>query len=73
MMEHGFFHTSIDLKLPQFAQPVSDNFFSLDEKFENCQKFDLTKIAVQGQSSPETAVRSLVNYIYNGTLDGKIY
>ena len=24
MMEHGFFHTSIDLKLPQFAQPVSD-------------------------------------------------
>lgn len=43
MMEHGFFHTSIDLKLPQFAQP--------------------------GQSSPETAVRSLVNYIYNGTLD----
>merc|ERR1711962_1355911 len=42
-MEHGFFHTSIDLKLPQFAQP--------------------------GQSSPETAVRSLVNYIYTGTLD----
>ena len=38
MMEHGFFHTSIDLKLPQFAQPVSDkNFsqvFSLDEKFK---------------------------------------
>ena len=23
MMEHGFFHTSIDLKLPHFAQPVS--------------------------------------------------
>merc|ERR1711962_1289376 len=42
-MEHGFFHTSIDLKLAQFAQP--------------------------GQSSPETAVRSLVNYIYTGTLD----
>ena len=35
MMEHGFFHTSIDLKLPQFAQPVSDNFFSLDGKFKN--------------------------------------
>ena len=28
MMEHGFFHTSIDLKLPQFAQPVSALFFS---------------------------------------------
>ena len=23
MMEHGFFHTSIDLKLPAFCQPVS--------------------------------------------------
>ena len=28
MMEHGFFHTSIDLKLPQFAQPVSDEKYT---------------------------------------------
>merc|ERR1719153_1064145 len=43
MMEHGFFHTTIDLKLPAFAQPDT--------------------------SSPETAVRSVVNYIYSGKLN----
>ena len=43
MMEHGFFHTSIDLKLPAFVRP--------------------------GTSSPESAVRAVINYIYNGQLN----
>jgi len=43
MMEHGFFHTSIDLKLPPFARA--------------------------GTSSPESAVRAVISYIYTGQLN----